>query len=553
LKPALAVLLLLGAPHARAKARATEAPTAEYYLKALRLESGVAAEIEKRGPVERIQFHPDGISPASEDFEKPENYSRKRLMQLMLIPKPAPGGIRSLADLRRAAERKLASSRAAHEFQQRQIDWPGGTFWVSISAPYQLLQCYTEDETNFLVLTTGLSPEVPYLSLAYKALSESLYGVLKQSRPRTQERRREPAKASVRLDKASWENVFEGHYGESLRFDADMAADVELRGAVEAVSFHYKTIDPVDLSAPAFEPKPSDYRPENFSRLRLMQLLVIPKSAQGANPLKALRQSREADLAASGAVFAIRDKGPGWPKDSFSVSISSPSRLLECYSESDREVFILTSGGETASDYPYKTLSASLRDYLSKFDRHAEENPLLQFFSLRFFAFWICLCASWLLFDLRLSRRIRWRRLRRAGRAALAFASASALLGALAFGLSWRLGADRWVHEYSILFLSASMLPWASRAASIFLGGRRPWRVFFWSAGINWLPAFLSFLMVLENFIGKGRTLYPDDSLTVLFLQAGLGAANGICFGLAHSGRRPSKDPFPSGPFGEKE
>jgi hypothetical protein len=59
--------------------------------------------------------------PKDSDY-KPENFTPQDLMQLIALPKDAPGGYSSLDDLRRAKDRELTARGVAHKIEDTHVE-----------------------------------------------------------------------------------------------------------------------------------------------------------------------------------------------------------------------------------------------------------------------------------------------------------------------------------------------------------------------------------------------------------------------------------------------
>lgn len=170
--------------------------------------------------------------------------------------------------------------------------------------------------------------------------------------------------------------TFVGHYGEVLKLSGDWNLDASMHGEAEVIN-HYPKIRFIseDLFEP-FKPKPEDFVPENFSRDRLVQLIVLPWSASSSKSLEELKRLKIKDLESSKVEFRIVDDpwtgsgnmGQKWPKGSFEVFIATPYRLAQLYTTSRAHLVILTAGRDTASSYAIgrhaDQMRMSLRDWI---------------------------------------------------------------------------------------------------------------------------------------------------------------------------------------------
>ena len=371
-------------------------------------------------------------------------------------------------------------------------------------------------------------------------------------------------------------SFFVGHYGEMIEFPYSWIAEAELRGKTEAVYFHRKFSD--DKNRLPFQPKPADYTLENFARLELMELIVIPKNAPGGlRSLKAIRRAKEEEIAKTGADSKIIDETNeyAWPRGTFHVKTLKPHSTVQTYGESPKEFYILTTGGslaagdydlseERAADYNYyveHTLE-SLRKHLLAVHKqtlgdfiYAHSPDTLNFFSfapvsdrskdflssfrsVRFFGLFGTLGAGILVIAFWPGTTSRVRRARLFGRSLFFFAHLTALIGFLfvycpisIFGVKWQSAADA-------TFMPVLLIPWISWLAARHLGSVRTNRVLISTA---MLAALWTILMVL--------TRHSEDSLPVEYAVFGntvllhlLGLIFGSAFVLAF-GPLPKNEP----------
>lgn len=369
------------------------------------------------------------------------------------------------------------------------------------------------------------------------------------------------ANYSVTRDEKEPENVFVGHYGEILRLYTDWTAEAIMRGPVEVVYFREKTSPPVTqwpsevkldgpdatvtFHPPPFQIKPEEYLPENMARLRLMQLLVVPKDIpEGFRTLKKLREAKSKELGAIGNPYKLREVGDyPWPPDSFWVSISTPYRLFQFYTQSDKNFFIFTSG---ASPYDDKhddpilasatsRLLSSLSTHLDDYGRKLRADKSL-IYDLRIALLpWAAVCALATFLNFLPQHRPWLGRLRLIGRMTFGLTTGSLLFAVPVLFASWRVGLDRAINEASILLFTSLILPWICKTISIRLDGQHPWRVFAWSAATNIFPVVVG-LTIVGDFIAGTTVIsgYQDFWMLSVLLSV-LGLLNGVAFGLTHT------------------
>ncbi|PIR19480.1 MAG: hypothetical protein COV48_01775 [Elusimicrobia bacterium CG11_big_fil_rev_8_21_14_0_20_64_6] len=288
-------------------------------------------------------------------------------------------------------------------------------------------------------------------------------------------------------------SLFVGAYGEMIELPYGWAADPTMRGAAEIIHIHRKSID--DFGLKPFHPNSSDYKPENFESMGLIELMVIPKNAPGGfKSLADLRQAKEKELFSSGSEYKISETAPSddWPKGTFDVATSRPHRLLQMYAESKKEFYILTTAwlpGEAAYandkrralNYRY-TLDAvgrSLQRHLSTTREHADsgrwfasdENPSTSSSApnaLRI-AFVITIpTIAMVCFALWPKKSPRSGKIRLYGRALILFSLTSAIAGFLTVYVPARSWHLYWLHIEDALIIASLpnlMIAWGAARA----------------------------------------------------------------------------------------
>jgi len=352
----------------------------------------------------------------------------------------------------------------------------------------------------------------------------------------------EPGAAPASGD--SGENVFVGHYGEIVRVPYLWSVDASMQGPIEVVNLHLTNEDPLKVVSPLFKPRASDYVPENFHRLRLMQMRVVPKDTPGgARSLEALRGAKKNELDLAGVPYTLMQLGDySWPPDSFWVSISTPYSLFQLYTQSDKDFFIMTSGTspyvERSHDPLFVNSTADLANGMSTYldDSRLKiiaEKGFLK--DLRIVVIpWAVVCVFAALLSV-LPKGWNWlSRLRLIGRATVAFTSASQLLAGPILFASWRMGLDRTLNEGSILFYAALIMPWICRTVSARRGGQRLRRVFIWSALVNVLPIWAGYLILRDFTTGSTVITGSQNFLRMSHSLSILAVLNGVIVGLAH-------------------
>lgn len=353
-----------------------------------------------------------------------------------------------------------------------------------------------------------------------------------------------PAEPGV---KAAGANMFVGHFGEMVQVPDFWAVDAKMQGPVEVLYFHHTKVDPMRDFSADFKPKAEEYVPENFARLRLMQLMVIPKDVPGGfRTLDELREAKEKELRSTGSPYELMRLSPyPWPTGSFWVEIHAPHRLFQIYSQNGNNFFIFTSGASAFDEktddpilgYATEKLTGSLSTYLYDYAFEARlrapkdklaNHPII-------LAPGAVVCMLGLLLGV-LPKRDWLGRLRLMGRAMFGLTAVSLLLAAPLLFASLRLGFDRTINEASILFFAGIAMPWICRFLSGRMGGRNPWHVFIGTAIANILFIVVGYAVMKDFMTGAASfTGYRNFWMLSLTLSA-LGFLDGIAFGAAHRG-----------------
>ncbi|MFA6029140.1 MAG: hypothetical protein WC969_04715 [Elusimicrobiota bacterium] len=130
-----------------------------------------------QGAVEVVRFQdrrPRGSLLVGGDYDDLSAYTPKRLLQLLVIPRNAPGGFISLEEMRKAKERDLAIGKTTHEILA-ETGWPSSdAFRAVITKPYSVLQHYSQSGEHYFILTAGYDPKDNLLTDDVSAILASL-------------------------------------------------------------------------------------------------------------------------------------------------------------------------------------------------------------------------------------------------------------------------------------------------------------------------------------------------------------------------------------------
>lgn len=353
-------------------------------------------------------------------------------------------------------------------------------------------------------------------------------------------------------------SLFVGQYGEAIEIPYYWAADAESRGQTEAVYFHRKYSD--DQHRVPFQPKPAEYKPEDFSRLELMELVVIPKNAPGGlRSLAAIRRAKETELARSGLQFKIIDEKNeyAWPRGTFYVETVSPYRLFQTYSESPSEFYIFTVGdgsavphslGEKrAADYDYtaERAVASLRKHLlavhkktpGEFWFKPEPRPtggfLAEFKQFRLGVAATLLTAVMTILSFWPGSSLAVRRTRLFGRSLLLFSAFAATAGFLSVYIPVRFIGFNWRNSSSAELIPILLMPVIGGIAALRFGSARPRRVLMWTLGLSAIFALDLYRGILLDSVSPSGTMAYEITLYLYVLGLVFGLVFALAFGLA--------------------
>ncbi|MBI2385373.1 MAG: hypothetical protein HYV14_05090 [Elusimicrobia bacterium] len=334
---------------------------------------------------------------------------------------------------------------------------------------------------------------------------------------------------------------------------------VEVKGETEVVYFHRNFYD--DKGLAPFKLKPSNYKLDDFARLELMELMVIPKMAPGGlRSLADIRAAKDKERMEEGADYKIDDETNeyAWPRGTFHVRTTRPYRAVQTYTESQNEFFILTTGGilndgdsglsaKRAEDYNYTVDRAleSLRKHVISSSHPPQEdaasrnlfipvgelspNFFSSFKTFRFVVLFGILGGALTGLAFWPGKSVRARRTRDFGRSLFVFAHLAALAGFISGYLPIAIAGVKWRVSNDATLLPVMLVLLISAFAARRLGSARAGRALAATGAIAVLWALLTIL-----------TRGPGDRLPAEFGVFGntvilyfLGLAFGTAFALA--------------------
>lgn len=359
-------------------------------------------------------------------------------------------------------------------------------------------------------------------------------------------------------------SLFVGHYGEAIQLPSGWTAEAEMKGETEVVYFHPKFHD--EFGFKPFRPKKSDYKPENFSPMGLIELIAIPKNAPGGlRNLAAIRSAKEQEMKQQGFAYEISsESGAGdWPRGTFHVRTDKPYRLWQTYSESTREFYILTyGGGVEVGNYglderrvlnfsnAMQVVSRSLSDHLTQLHKktlvgvlfHASAVVTDDIFSvfreyysdpgghrllgiLAIGGAFMTILAAWP------GQRARARRVRLFGRSLLFFSATSGFAGFIVIYIPARFGGVSWNSDEVAALVPVLFLPWIGWAAARGLGSAYAKRVLAASGGLAVLWAILLLSNADLNNTDPVSILAFENTIFLLIIGLTFGFTFTLTFG----------------------
>ncbi|MFA6092023.1 MAG: hypothetical protein WCU88_05315 [Elusimicrobiota bacterium] len=338
--------------------------------------------------------------------------------------------------------------------------------------------------------------------------------------------------APATKSESSGESVFVGQYGEVLSYPAEwnLRAGIADDG-VEVLQFFPK--NGPEVSNEEFQVE------SNFASKRLMDILVIPKrSGKKFETLAMQRRSEERDLKKKGVEYTLIDE-QDWPTlGAFRVNTTKPYQLMELYSQSDRNIFIMGIA-PIPGDIAYTSAAQAVLDSLKRHEARSKKflvkQDMFAFFKDGFM--WSLegiLCGICLLLLLFRKPRARW-----CAAAIFAYAHVAGLYAWATAVTFWLLGKPLWMQVPAVpLVILAPLISWA---ISKKMGGTRLWRVVVWAIP----PAifFGVFITAWARFGSVARSIERNGLLDTVVFHAQclfvIGILFGFCFGLTHETDAP--------------
>lgn len=359
-------------------------------------------------------------------------------------------------------------------------------------------------------------------------------------------------------------NIFVGHYGETVELLHEWIVKAELQGLTEVVYLHRKYRD--EKRHELFHPKPGDYTPENFARLELIELIVVPKNSPGGlRSLPELRRAKELEIAQKGLESKIVevDQENVWPLRTFYVITTKPYRLLQTYSESPKEFYILTTGDELAAgDFGFSKERADLYNFAGQragisLGRHllslrthtlgdriywpsldafttlpaGSEDLLRGFKTVRFIVIFATLGTAMVVMAFWPGVTPRTKAVRLFGRCIFIYSHLLALIGFISVYAPNRLAGVMWKCSDDATVLPVVAIPLFSWIAAQRLGGGRSVRVAIWTGALSfiWITAWIltrdpiHTLTASTEIVGDTAILYLLGILSGCIFFAALG------------------------------
>ena len=142
------------------------------------------------------------------------------------------------------------------------------------------------------------------------------------------------------------DKTFVGHYGLTFNYDAALVAQARMEGSVEIIQLHHF----LDQRFKRFIPAPGDWRPENFTKHELVQVVIAPLSLSNYATLEDLIRDKAAAMDAQGLKYELSVQKDDFvlsalePAGTHAVLIHEPYCLEQTYYRSKSLSFILSNG-----------------------------------------------------------------------------------------------------------------------------------------------------------------------------------------------------------------
>lgn len=139
------------------------------------------------------------------------------------------------------------------------------------------------------------------------------------------------------------DKTFVGHYGLTFNYDAALVTQARMEGSVEIIQLHH-------FLDQRFIPAPGDWRPENFTKHELVQVVIAPLSLSNYATLEDLIRDKAAVMDAQGLKYELSVQKDDFvlsalePAGTHAVLIHEPYCLEQTYYRSKSLSFILSNG-----------------------------------------------------------------------------------------------------------------------------------------------------------------------------------------------------------------
>jgi hypothetical protein len=320
------------------------------------------------------------------------------------------------------------------------------------------------------------------------------------------------------------ESVFVGNYEEVLTYPKGWAIRAAMAtDDTEIIRFF-----------PANGPEIPDeaFAQDDMASKQLVEIVVFPKrTGMRFKSLHSERVIADKGFKKDGVEYSITDE-PNWPTvDAFRLIVTKPYSLMQVYSQSDRNIFLL-SAGIAPENKSYTQAVQALIEGIRRENGQAKEflrkPDLFAFFKdTNLWATEILLvivCAVlWLIAS---------RRSRLCAMAMFAYAHVAAMYGVIMGVGCYLLGKPLWIGMPAVPL--TLLMPWINEVVSRKLGGTRLRRVFWWAVPLALFFGLVFFILGLladeeiqKHWVGRAIATYVYFvfAFTTIF---------GLCLGLTH-------------------
>ena len=163
------------------------------------------------------------------------------------------------------------------------------------------------------------------------------------------------------------DKTFVGHYGLSFDYSDAQVVQARMEGPVEIIQLHYF----LDQKLNRYDPKPGDWRPEGFTKHKLVQVVIAPLSLSNYATLEDLIRDKAAAMDAQGLKYELSVQKDDFvlsalePIGTHSIGILEPYCLFQTYYRSKSLSFILSYGCDAGEVFTARRIKLAITDFIN--------------------------------------------------------------------------------------------------------------------------------------------------------------------------------------------